>query len=591
MRAKGLFLGRSAGELRERGAQWWAAWLERLDLSSLTRLPTDADVPASPTDSQLWPRSLPSPSNYRRFLERRGPSAARDLMAAADGILAGKLSLLGFRDVPLGSPVDWHRDPVAGTTSPRLHWSRIAYLDPAVASDHKVVWEINRHQWFLTLGRAWRLTGDRRYAECFVRHLASWMDDNPPKLGINWASSLEVSYRAVAWLWAFRLFEGYVGLAPRLLARARKFLFLHGRHLETYLSTYFSPNTHLTGEALGLVYLAAAFPHWKCAARWQTTGTRILADALGWHVRADGVYFEQASYYHRYTVDIYTHFYLLVRQHRPDLADAIRPKLEALLEHSMWITRPDGTTPYLGDDDGGRLVVLDERPPADFRAALSTGAVLFSRPDFKFVAGEPAEETFWLLGEEGVEALDAPAEPPDELSRGFPHGGYYVMRDGWERASNWLLADCGVHGAMNCGHAHADALSIQLAARGVTVLVDPGTYRYTTSREDRDQFRLIARSQHGQRGRRILVRAVRALLLEPRGLGSTPRVGDPAALRLSRGRARWVRAPGRPGEARPVDPVRSRLLLGGARSPRGGRAPSVRVALPARAGTHASSDR
>ena len=203
----------------------------------------------------------------------------------------------------------------------------------------------------------------------------------PRRSGSTGPAAWKSAYRAVAWLWAFRLFEGYVGLAPGLLARARKFLFLHGRHLETYLSTYFSPNTHLTGEALGLVYLAAAFPHWKCAPRWRATGTRILADALGWHVRADGVYFEQASYYHRYTVDIYTHFYLLVRQHRarPGRVPSA-PSSKHSSSTSMWITRPDGTTPYLGDDDGGRLVVLDERPPDDFRAALSTGAALFSRP-------------------------------------------------------------------------------------------------------------------------------------------------------------------------------------------------------------------
>ena len=372
--------GRSAGELRERAAQWRAAKLERLNLSPLTRLPADADVP--PPSSQSWPPPLPPGEAYRHFLESRGPSAGRSLEAAAERILAGRLDLLGLKDLAVGSPVDWHRDPVAGIAAPRRHWSRISYLDPGVAGDHKVTWEINRHQWFLTLGRAWRLTGDQRYAECFVRQLASWMDENPPKAGINWASSLELAYRAIAWIWALRFFEGSLSLTPELRARARKFLFLHGRHIETYLSTYFSPNTHLTGEALGLVYLAAAFPGWKSSPRWRAMGTGILKDALALHVRPDGVYFEQASYYHRYTADIYTHFYLLTRESQPEVAESLRPALAALLDHLMWITRPDGTTPFVGDDDGGRLMVLDERPPEDFRAALSTGAALFSRGDF-----------------------------------------------------------------------------------------------------------------------------------------------------------------------------------------------------------------
>ena len=68
------------------------------------------------------------------------------------------------------------------------------------------------------------------------------------------------------------------------------------------------------------------------------------------------------------------------------------------------------------------------------------------------------------------------------------------MRDGWTRESNYLLFDCGPHGSLNCGHAHADALSFDVAANGRTVLVDPGTYTYTGSKELRDWFRSSTRT-------------------------------------------------------------------------------------------------
>src|SRR5439155_4144461 len=67
-----------------------------------------------------------------------------------------------------------------------------------------------------------------------------------------------------------------------------------------------------------------------------------------------------------------------------------------------------------------------------------------------------------------------------------------VMRSGWRPDSNFLLVDCGPHGAMNCGHAHADALAIEVAALGATTLVDPGTFTYTGSAELRDLFRSTA---------------------------------------------------------------------------------------------------
>ena len=56
------------------------------------------------------------------------------------------------------------------------------------------------------------------------------------------------------------------------LKQALKFLYLNARHLESYLSTYFSPNTHLTGEALGLFYIGTLLPEFNEAKRWQELG-------------------------------------------------------------------------------------------------------------------------------------------------------------------------------------------------------------------------------------------------------------------------------------------------------------------------------
>src|SRR6185436_1055912 len=53
----------------------------------------------------------------------------------------------------------------------------------------------------------------------------------------------------------------------------------------------------------------------------------------------------------------------------------------------------------------------------------------------------------------------------------------------------YLSFDCGPHGTDNCGHAHADALAIELAAHGQPLLVDPGTLTYTGSPELRNAFR------------------------------------------------------------------------------------------------------
>jgi hypothetical protein len=421
---------------------------------------------------------------------QRWPEMEQAVIDAANRIAAGVFSVLGLRELDVGKNIDWHLEPVSGKRTPLCHWSQLNYLDATIAGDKKITWELNRHQYFLTLGRAYWLTDDERYAQVFVSHVTSWIEQNPPKLGINWASSLEIAFRSISWLWALRFFEKSPSMDPALLLRIVKVLYLNASHLETYLSTYFSPNTHLTGEALGLFYIGLLLPEFKDAKRWRELGLKILIDELPRHVKPDGVYFEQSSHYHRYTADFYTHLAILLRINGMTLPHDLEPKLQLLLDHLMYITRPDGTSPLFGDDDGGRLVVLDDRPTNDFRSSLSTGAVLFNRPDYKFVAGAAAEETLWLLGPAGLRSLDLMvAEKPAKESVGFSEGGYYVMRDDWSSTANYLLFDCGPHGFANCGHAHADALSIELAARGQTLLVDPGTFTYTGDKEMRDWFR------------------------------------------------------------------------------------------------------
>ena len=499
----------SLDELCVRGSQALAAFAERRSWSRRAKLVSDDELLdllafenkkfRSPVEwrdhfrRRQNPRFFPAfddPGGISREFRKRWPGSADKIIQRADQIRAGHFDLLGFRGLSFGDPIDWRLEPLAGKSAPLVHWSRLNYLDADLLGDKKIVWELNRHQYFVTLGQAYWLTNDECYAETFAAHVNLWMDQNPPKLGVNWASSLEVAFRSISWLWALYFFKDSPALTPTTFLRISKFLYVNARHLETFLSTYFSPNTHLTGEALGLFYLGTVLPEFKESSHWRNRGLQILLEQLPRHVQPDGVYFEQSSYYHRYTTDFYLHLRLLLSANQEAVPSELDQKLRLLLDHLMYITRPDGTTPLFGDDDGGRLMTVSYPAANDFRGTLAIGAAIFGRSDYKFVAGEVAEDSLWLLGPAGVARLDnIAAVEPETQSVAFPDGGYYVMRDGWSAESNYLLFDCGPHGTGSCGHAHADALSFELAFRGNTLLVDPGTYTYTGSKEMRDWFR------------------------------------------------------------------------------------------------------
>ena len=175
----------------------------------------------------------------------------------------------------------------------------------------------------------------------------------------------------------------------------------------------------------------------------------------------------------------------------------MRQRVGALEDCLADLTRPDGSIPLIGDDDGGRLVALEERRCTDARAALGTAAAVFgpsrAASVFASLPGDMPGEIAWLAGPERASALaSVVSHVPTSGSRVFRDGGFVVMRDGWHPKANFAVVDCGAHGIANCGHAHADALSIDLVANGAPLFVDPGTYNYTTSVEDRNYFRRSA---------------------------------------------------------------------------------------------------
>lgn len=506
--------GRSFKEIRLRGEQAMRARAEQIGLSG--KLPTTAELISFVDEAAFGGENFTIEDLRERFYEdapfnffpafrqksetvqafkNQFKNSAETFIHKADKILEGKFDLLGYENLDFGSPVDWHYEPVADKRIRRKHWKQFDELSAAETGDKKIVWELNRHQHFFTLGAAYWLTTDERYAECFARQLADWMRENPPGIGINWASSLEVSFRAISWIWAFHFFKDSKHFTVDLFGEALKFLYQHARHLLKYLSTFYSPNTHLTGEALGLFYLGTQFRFFKQAEKWRATGERILFEELDRQILDDGVYFEQSTWYQRYTTDFYTQFLILKtlsgEETDKDLQAKLGERLQSLVDFLMSVTRPDGTTPLIGDDDGGRCLPLGNSASDDFRHVLSTNAVLFERADFKFVAKDCAEETLWLLGAAGRQSFDSlRSQKPIETSAAFPGGGYFIMRDGWTAASNFMLVDCGEIGALSGGHGHSDALHVDVAANGKTVLTDRGTYSYHESEAMRDSFRV-----------------------------------------------------------------------------------------------------
>lgn len=444
---------------------------------------------------QLPPRFFEgmATSEMPDLVARHCPDHVEKVCRLADGVCHFLFPILGYGRLSYGAPVNWHLDTVASVQAPVRHWSLLDPLDCEQVGDNKVIWELNRHQWILDLGQAYQFTGNEKYAQVFEGLVSNWIKHNPVGIGINWSSSLEVAIRLISWSWGLMFFRNSSVMTPALFASLLNGIRDHACHIENYLSYYFSPNTHLTGEALGLCYAGMLFPEFKDARRWHSTGKRILDEQIGRQVYGDGVYFEQSTRYQYYTIDIYLHYIFLSGRNGAGVHCELTERLKSMFKFLLAVRHPNGDMPQIGDADGGWLLPLVRREPADFRGLFATGAVAFRRGDFAWGAdGRITPEVLWLLGKSALDIwpMLKPLPPGDLNPAVFKQGGYAVLRTHWESDAHQVIVDFGPLGCQHTGgHGHADLLSIQCCVFGEPYIVDTGTGSYRSDSKWRKYFR------------------------------------------------------------------------------------------------------
>lgn len=425
------------------------------------------------------PAGLPDGGAVARRL--RGTAFAAGVERVADSILRHEFPIFGTI-VKTGPEIDWRRDYVHGVSSESRYFRRVPYLDFGRVGDHKLVWELNRHQHMVLMAQAYLLTGRSEFTAEIGRQLESWYLQNPWLRGINWASALEVAFRALSWLWVDHL--AGAELPPDRRARLREGLYRHGCYLNNNLSHYFSPNTHLLGEAVALHALGAAYPQWPAAERWRRTGAALLEEQVRRQVRGDGSHFEQSVYYHVYTLDFFLLHLALVRAGGRDVSAEYVDRVGLMAGFLDALMGDAGAVPLIGDDDGGRVFHPFGARERFGRATLATAAIVLNRDDLGYAESDLSEQALWWLGAD-VRAGSRQAAARARSSRLFDGAGVAVMGC----AGRQVVVDVGPFGEGSGGHSHSDTLSMVIREGREEILIDPGTYTYLADPAWRNLFR------------------------------------------------------------------------------------------------------
>lgn len=388
------------------------------------------------------------------------PEAAREeILREAEAALRGELLLFG-KVVRCGAPIDYHRDPLAQHIryDPDVPGAEVNLFQPG--ADAKAAWEVGRLGQLWRFAQAYRLTGDRAWAQAWLDCVRHFRESNPRGFGVQWSCAMEVSLRAMTVALSFGLVQREVD--PGLLL---DFLEEHCAWVAGHLEETGAVRTnHYAADLCGIVVAGALFPELR---RWHRAFARRLWDEIPRQCRADGTHFESSTGYQRLCAEMFAAALLASRAANAPAPLPVEGAVRGLFRSLAATLNPHGNMPQIGDLDSCRALPLAPR------AAL----------DASFVADASAPEWQWLPAAREYVA------PRPARSVLLPDAGVAVLRQG----DAWLCLGSGPNGQGGTGgHAHNDKNSVELSFGDFDVLVDRGTFVYARDPAERDTRRSTA---------------------------------------------------------------------------------------------------
>jgi len=398
----------------------------------------------SRTNFNIKPLNLSLPT--KQELKMSLGNNADELLKEADEILRRKVRLFGGEPIPL----------ILATSKPLNHWT--AYKSTWVdGQDIKFIWEPGRFGWATVLARAYRLSGNEKYAEAFWKYTNEFMQANPPNQGPHWISAQEVALRLIALTFSYHLFSSSSHTTPERAYMLAAALAAHASRIPPTL-TYARAqnNNHLLTEAIGLYTAAALLPEHPSVPKWKRLGWKWFNWGIQNQIDADGGYIMHSTNYHRLMLQTALWAMLVMESQGDSLPEKTRTKLASATVWMMEMTdNGSGQVPNLGPNDGAYILPLTTCPFNDFRPVVNAAGATFLG-QVGFPPGPWDEMALWFK-----------VRNPSKSSAKKPHR--LVGERSW---ANLQAAQ------FNSRPGHVDQLHLDLWWRGLNVAQDAGTYLY-----------------------------------------------------------------------------------------------------------------
>ena len=386
--------------------------------------------------------------------------------------------------------IDWFSD-FAGNSWPRFHIAEIKQRldknipltpDPMGSLEH--TWELNRHHYFLTLGRAYWLTGTETYAAEFIVQAVKWCQENPPLLGVNWYDPVTVATRLVNWLLAVGMFIESPQLQPSQLAMFIETMLAHGLLLAYWLRQKTAQQLPI---ATALSMLADWMPEVRYAKHWHSLVEENWDTVLATEFNEDN--FHKSTSPSRQIISC--EWLLLLALQRKASLQKLPKRLEELLNDILESLQCLCASANIVYDLGG--YPHDEGFMGHFmstsghiRNLLAIGSIITNRAElYRNLPADPPE-LLWWMGENGwsdLKELKRQYEPNTAYL--FSKTGLGVARSSWEEKAAHVTFKATPSSSLEAVWLpyysqnpqllfHNDALSLTLTIEGEPFIIEPG---------------------------------------------------------------------------------------------------------------------
>lgn len=395
------------------------------------------------------------------------------IIFAANKTLENEFNILGSNWIKL-NPLAWNKDLITDE-----NWSENKFYlkqrkNSSKNSDIKFPWELSRGHYLLWLGEAYLITNNEKYALKIIEIINNWIDKNPFMYTVNWVCSMDVAIRAVNWIYAINMISNSNLFSRKLEEKIKKSLYQHGYFIWNNLEkSLVWNNNHYIADLVGLIYLGTFFYKNKRGKKWLRRGKKEFYKEINRQILPSGIHYEKSISYHRLVLEMTSYTLSMLNRTSEIIPFEILEKTQKMYNYVGNYLKPNYKAPLLADNDDGRFLPFSYDDNFNNHYYLLNNNSL----DNKFINEDITPLFKYNFNDKDNLYVDA------GIAILKKYGTYLLVNNsGYSKNLIPNIKQIGTH-------THNDQLSFEFSLDTDDIIIDPGSYVYTSNLEKRNEFR------------------------------------------------------------------------------------------------------